>query len=424
MRGQETSVAAPDTSSVAASTPASLPDLNVGTYNFENVQKILNHVAFINPFLVPGDGSGRPSRTGKFSGGMVEGGLHRFRVDVHGPSVDSGIRATNMLGQRAGKYRWNWSPIPDGFVAQPGKPPVQIALDPTISQRFVLQEASFTFGSGEDAFSSFGTGRTFPIVQNGQWRLRALAVGNMVSGAGKFNGLDGTFVFAGNVTESGEFAGSMVLRVVDPGDRLRAKGPIAPFVPGAGGDPRLFVPETTYMVFRAQKRQDQSVTFNIGPGGTIRGINVPVEIRRIKVDFSAEGPGGLQNEVDFGGPVASVNSINGVNPLAPGPPPTPTAPATSQGVATYSFRDNEGSPVGKFDSSFLESRTFGLPLAEAPGLPASRFGFFGPLLTDEGYFSKAQGMMLGSGAASIMPYVLSGMQMLCLEDSEGKFWSD
>ena len=411
----------PATSSVVTPAAASLPDLNVGTYNFENVQKILNHVAFINPFLVPGDGSGRASRPVKFSGGIVEGGLHRFRVDVYGPSVESGIQAANMLGQRAGKFHWNWSPIPEGFVAQPGKSPVQIALNPAISQRFVLQEASFTFGSGEDSFSSFGTGRTFPIVQNGQWRLRALAVGNMVSGSGKFNGLEGTFVFAGNVTESGEFAGSMVLRVVDPDDRLRAKEPIAPFVPGGGGDPRLFVPETTYMMFRAQKRQDRKVTFNIGPGGTIRGINVPVEIRRIKVDFSAEGSGGLQNQVEFGGAVASVNSMNGVNPLAPGPPPTPSAPASSQGVATYSFHDNAGSDVGRFDSSFLESRTFGLPLAAAPGLPASRFGFFGPLLTDEGYFSRAKGMMLGSGAASIMPYVLSGMQMLCLEDPEGKF---
>jgi hypothetical protein len=421
MTTQATSVAAQNTAPAATAAPANLPDLNAGTYNFETVQKILNRTAWINPFLTSGDGgSSRPPRAGKFSGGVVEGGLHRFRVEVKGPHGESGIRATNTLGQRAGSFRVNWSVIPDSFVAQPGRPPVQIPLNPEISQRFVLQEAAFTFGRGEDAFSSFGTGRTFPIIQNGEWRLRALAVGTMMNGVGKFNGLTGTFVFAGNVTENGNFAGSMVLRVADPEERLRAKGPIAPFVPASGGDSRLLVPETTYMMFRAQKRQDQKVTFNIGPSG-IRGINVPVDIRRIKVDFSAEGSAGLQNEAEFGPSIASVSSINGVNPLVQGPPPTPISPASSQGVATYTFRDNDGIDAGKFDSSFLESRTFALPLAAAPGLPASRFVFFGPLLSSDGIFSGAKGMLLGTGAASIMPYVLSGMQMLCLEDPDGKF---
>ena len=421
MTGQDTSITAQGTSAVAPSSTA-LPDLNVGAYNFDVVQNLLNRTAWINAFLVPASkGSSTDRNASKLSGGVAEGALHRFRVELQGSQRGSGIGATNILGQPAGSFRFNWSVIPDNFRAVPGQQPARVSLDPSTSQRFVLQEASLAFGNGQDAFSSFGTGQTFPIGQGDKFNLRALAICNIMNGIGKFSGLEGILVFAGNITERGDFAGSFVLRVVDPNDLFRARGSIPPFVPFSQPDPRLFVPDTTYMIFRAQKRQDQNATFNIGPDRQIRGINVPVELRTVKVDFSAEGAAGLVSEVEFGEPIATVSSMNGVNPLDRGPTPTAISPASSQGTAIYSFHDRERDHIGTFTTAFLESRTFGLQLAGAPGLPASRFGFFGPLLMTDGSFSATQGMLLGSGAASVMPYVLSGMQMLCLEDYDGRF---
>ena len=139
------------------------------------------------------------------------------------------------------------------------------------------------------------------------------------------------------------------------------------------------------------------------------------------VDFSTEGPGGLQSASTFGATIGGEYSMSAVNPLDPGPPPTADSPGPFQGIGTYFFRDPDGNDVARFNPQFLEGRTFPMELTGAPGQIASRFGFFGPILNGERYFKGAEGIVLGVAGVAIMPHVFSGMQIMCMTDPDGKF---
>jgi hypothetical protein len=404
--------------------PTSLPNLNTGKYAWDLVQQLLDQAAWFNIFVVPTERRAR--RIGslrRISGGSVNGSLHRFKIDMATPSVQAGVKAKNILGQRSGDFRLQWFLISDDAHVMPGQvvmPP--ILLDPAHSQRFVMREASFIFGNGEDRFTSFGMGRIFPEFDDHQTRLRAVGIGNVTDGAGKFKDAQGTYVMAGEFTEFGEFAGSVLLRVADPNNIFHSQNALVPFVPSSEPDPRLFVPDTTYLLVRSQKSgPNQETTFNLGPLGQVRGINVPQEFRMCKVDFSTEGPGGLQSANAFGAPIGGEYSMSAIDPLHPGPPPTADSPGPFQGIGTYFFRGADGNDVARFNPQFLEGRTFPMDLTCAPGQPASRFGFLGPILNGERYFKGAEGIVLGVAGVAIMPHVFSGMQIMCLTDSDGKF---
>jgi hypothetical protein len=374
-------------------------------------------------FVVPEEAerNASPSSFDKIVGGSVKGNLHRFKIDLLEPSFESGVKAVNVLGQRCGRLDLQWSVIPDDFQARPGgRVPNSTPVDSSRSQRFVMQEASFDFGGG-DRFSSFGAGRTFPVVVDGQLRLRVAAIGNMSEGVGKFSGLEGNYVFAGDLTSAGGFAGPILLRALDRNSVLRAITPLDPFVPSQA-DVRDFTPDTTYFLMRSQKSgPEQRTTFNIGPDGQVRGINVPQEFRHTRVDFSCSDAAGLQTQFEFGPTVGGEYSISAIDPTHPGPPGTPDSPSTFQGAGSYYFRDGEGRDVARFTVQFLEGRTFSVDLPGAPGQPAARFGFFGPILAGEGYFSEIDGMLLGIAGVTLMPHLFSGMQMLRLTDPNRKF---
>lgn len=116
--------------------------------------------------------------------------------------------------------------------------------------------------------------------------------------------------------------------------------------------------------------------------------------------------------------------MSAVDPTHPGPPPTVDAPGSFQGVGTYFFRDPDGENVARFTPQFLEGRVLPMELEGAPGQPASRFGFFGPIFNGEGNFKGVEGTVLGVAGVAILPHVFSGMQMMCLSDPEGKFRAD
>ena len=261
--------------------PTSLPDLNTGKYAWDVVQPLLDQAAWFNIFVVPTERRARrigPLR--KISGGSVNGTLHRFKVEMAPPTVQTGVRAKNILGQCSGDFRLQWFLIGDDARVMPGQVVKPILLDAGHSQRFVMREASFSFGNGEDRFTSFGTGRIFPEFDGHQTRLRAVGIGNLTHGTGKFKDVDGTCVMSGEFTEFGEFAGSVLLRVADPNNIFHSQNALVPFVPSSEPDPRLFVPDTTYLLVRSQKSgPSQETTFNLGPSGQVRGINVPQEFR-------------------------------------------------------------------------------------------------------------------------------------------------
>lgn len=415
---------APSTTPQAASSASTLPNLNqAGQYQWGLVQQLVDRAACVNMFAIPLKW-GPPGRVegAKLKGGTFDAALHRFKVVMDEPNAESGVRASNTIGQREGQLHLRWSLIPDDFEARPGREPAATSLDPLHSQRFVMQEATFKLGRGDDSFSSFGTGRIFPAFRDGKIRLRAAACGNIMEGSGRFKGREGNYIFLGDVTDRGELVGNFLLRVVDPDNVFRTTNPLPEFKPADSPDPRTFVPDLTYILFRTEKSgPEETTSYNLGPDGQIRGVNVPQQYRLPKIDFSTETPTGLLTRIELGPVIGGEISMSAIDPTHPGPPGTADAPSPFQGIGTYFFRDQGGIDIAGFTPQFVEGRTFAMQLAGAPGQPSVRFGCFGPVLEGDGYFAGIQGLLAAVSGVAIMPHLFSLMQMLCLEDPDGKF---
>jgi hypothetical protein len=400
------------------SSPA-LPDLNVGRYSFETVQQLVDRAAWINMFAIPG--ANQPNAAIRATGNLKDvigigcsEVLHRFEINMRLPSPESGMKATNVVGEPAGKLDLRWMVIPDDFAARPGLSPPQTSLDPSRSQRFVIQEGTFRFGNGQDGFRSFGTGRTFPTEVDGQTQLIVAAIGNITDGFGRFSGLEGTYILSGHMAENQGFFGDIMARIVDPNETLRAQAAIPPIQSTADAEPGI-----TYLTIRSQKSgPSMETTFNFGPDGQVRGVNVPQELRHVHVGFTTQGNEGFRSEINIG-PV--IGEEIGFVHTTLGGSGTGDAPLIFQGVGNYWFTDHEGQVIGTFTAQFLEGRNFAMQLAGAPGQQAFRFGFFGPLLNGTGCFSGVEGMLLGSTGVGISPHVLSNLYILRLRDPKGKF---
>jgi hypothetical protein len=66
-----------------------------------------------------------------------------------------------------------------------------------------------------------------------------------------------------------------------------------------------------------------------------------------------------------------------------------------------------------------------MELASAPGEPALRFGFFGPIVFGSGYFRGVQGILYGASGSVLRPppggHVVTHFYVARLNDPEGKF---
>jgi hypothetical protein len=404
----------------AASAPSpQLPDLNAGRYPFELVQRLVDRASWINVFAIPTANQSKteiraPGKSNGIFGAGCSEILRRFEINMTLPSLESGVKATNIVGEAAGKLDLRWMLIPDDFLARPGLSPPPTILDPSRSQRFVIQEGTFAFGNGQDGFRSFGTGRTFPTWSNEEPELVAAAIGNLSEGFGKFTGLEGNYVLSGHITKNQAFLGDILVRVVDPNAILRATTALPPIESTADSERGI-----TYLSMRSQKSgPGMLTTFNLATDGQVRGVNVPQELRQVHVGFSTQGNEGFRSEIKIG---STIGEEIGFVHTAPGGAGTADAPLAFQGVGDYWFTDSEGHVVGTFTAQFLEGRNFAMELAGAPGQQAFRFGFFGPLLKGTGCFSGHQGMLLGATGVGISPHVLSNVYILRLSDPEGKF---
>jgi len=317
--------------------PAGLPDLNAGKNDWDFVQQLVDRAAWLNMFVVPDlhvpwaiPGPGGSTEVTGVDGSAV---LHRFEIDVQTPSLETGIRAVNRVGQPSGKLQVRWMFMPDDFEAKPSLEPPPTTLDLTLSQRFSMLEGTFTFGVGNDGFHSFGTGRTFPrVTEDGQPRVVVAAIGNIVDGFGKFNGLEGTYVVSGHLTPEYGFLGDILVRVVDPERVLNPKDGLPPLVAGSEPDPG-----TTFLVMRSQKSgPEMKTTYSFTPDGQVRGLNVPQELVLAHVAFSTEGVDGIQSRIEFGPVIGSEIGYVTTNPLRPDVDPgTPDSPSRFQGAGLY-----------------------------------------------------------------------------------------
>jgi hypothetical protein len=389
------------------------------------LQSLIDQVAGFNAFAVPEPGSVRTSRAagGALAGGRLRQTLHRFEVDLEPPSPDSGVRASNVFGEAIGGIDLDWRVIPRDFLARPDLEPPATPLDAERSQRFVLQEARFSFGDGRDGFRSFGTGRTFPVSGGGDRpRLVAGAVGNLTEGFGKFQGHEGSFTFCGELDPERGLTGHLLVRVLDSDGSLRTTANLPSPSPVASLDRGA-----TYLVFGAQKGTGgaQQNRWSLAPDGQIRGANIPTRLKLLRLRFAADGPEGFRAASFETGSEIGQEVGFGREPEPGGGPGTALRPSLFEGVARYTFEDASGRELGAITTNVLEGRRFDVRLPEAPEEPAFRFGFFGPIVLGTGCFRGAQGFFYGASGSILRPppaeHVITHFYAARLDDPDGRF---
>jgi hypothetical protein len=382
----------------------------------ETIQSLMDQAAGFSLYATP-DLSGKDN--GGERGFAASETLSRFNIILEAPTSE-GVRASNAYGEMVGKLEIRWLIIPNDFVARPDREPPPCELNPTISQRFVMQETTFIFGDGRDGFRSFGTGRTFPMMVGDKARAVAAAVGNVIEGFGKFKGHEGNFTICGDLQANG-FKGHILVRIADPAGELRTQADLPPLQRQAVLDP-----QSTYLLWAGQKDHglERANRFSVGPDGQVRGMNIPIRIKRLRLDCAA--PGRFEgNDFTVGQAVAreigfGKGSVAGANPVG-----TALSPFLFEGVAHYTFHDASGKKVGTITTNFLEGRRFDTKLPGAQEAPAVRFGFFGPIIAGSGCFQGIEGMIYGSTGAVFYPppgfHLITHFCAARISDPEGKF---
>jgi hypothetical protein len=395
------------------------PDINAETYPFEVVQRLLDQAAYFNLFSIPAGGRGnaavapvgRPSAITAF---RVNEMLCGFSVHLEPPRESRPLSAVNLLGDPIGRFDQRWVLIPDDYRARPDRIPPSTALDPTQRQRFVMLDARCTFG-GNDGFRGFGTGTTHPVIHNGRRELLASAVGTLLEGYGRFQGLEGTYTYCGALSSETGFRGNVVLRVMDPRSALgsRARGDELAGTPLDPGE--------TYVIFRGEKasRADRTA-YRKDATGRIIGLAVAQRLRALETESVAGRTGAVDTHTEFGPVIGRMTADIDFDLQNPGPG-TAISPAPFQSLNKFTFEDADGDAIGGVTVDGNEGRTFLLALPDAPGQAALRFGGFGPIVDGTGALSGVTGLMTDNSVVGLAPHALATSYVLRLDDPDGRY---
>jgi hypothetical protein len=384
----------------------------------DRIQKLVDQAANFNLYVIP---DGQTSGGGRSTGIRASHLLRRFDIDTRPPD-SSGIRAVNTIGENLGRLDVHWRFMPESFSALPGKQPPPTRLDPSKSQRFTMLNTEVHIGDGT-GFRSFGAGRTFPFFTGGAPKLVACAIGNVTEGFGQFRGNEGNFTMCGEISAERGFDGHIMIRLLDSQNKLRTAGSLPPIQRTT--DP---VPGVTYLTYIGQKGKsaDQENSFSLDPAGQVRGLNIPVDIRRVVTGCTLNDGSGFR-ALDLAPGEVIAREIGFGKGSIPNAPPTGTAlnPFQFEGVSEYLFKESGGQVVGSLVVNVLEGRRFDVRLPAAPQEPALRFGFFGHIVVGKGIFAGVQGMLYGaSGSVFHMPpddHVISNWYVGRIFDPDGRY---
>lgn len=385
------------------------------------LQWLVDQAASFHLLVKPGGARGGFIGTGRRGvvGFETAQSMFRLRLCLNLPSAGS-LTGVNDVGACVGDVVFRWVIVDHDYVAQPDRTAPGTELDRTQAQRFVLETAEFRFATG-DAFRAFGTGRTFPIADpGGTTRLIAGGVADIVEGIGCFANRLGNFTLAGEITESGAFSGEVMVRVLDPDGTLR-EDEIAPTVSTERAEDGI-----TYLTWVAQKGHgaDQENSASTSPSGELRGLNIPVQLKRVRTDFSTNG--GFHGQCLNTGEVIG-REIGFGKEARPRTPLMGTAatPFQFEGVSLYSFYDGNGRTVATLTANVLEGRSIRVQLPDVPDAPALRFGYFGPIVTGSGLFDGVQGMLYGTAGSVFAPppapHVITNLYVARLHDPDGRW---
>lgn len=150
----------------------------------------------------------------------VREALRRLDAQARPPTPERGVTAANRIGEPLGFLTLRWLVAPDLFEATASVAPPNTELDPSRSQRFVMQEGVLRF---EDRTKSgarfFGAGRTYPLNAGGSARLLFAGAAVVVQGLGGLKGL------RGSLSLIGEISGRSIVSLVITG-RFDDDGPL------------------------------------------------------------------------------------------------------------------------------------------------------------------------------------------------------
>lgn len=417
----ETSTGAAPKPSLAFPLPPTFPPgVNPETYQIDKVERLLKSAAYFPIFNVANPNS--PNTPVPLIPGIpflqqylmiaveVNEELHRYEVTVEEPTRESGLRAINRVGEPVANVHIRFTPIPWEFEAAPGKYPPPTLLIPFISQRVSMLNGQLTFKDAEQSgFKAFGTARTFPAQEGGKRVLRIGAVIEVLEGLGKFKGLTGAFVINGYISPPHDLALNLMVRMMDPDGRLKARSAIAPLKEFPDPDPAA-----VFMYFLGEADPAKPTKLNVAPDGRILGSQVHERLRLVHFDFDL-GSGGPRSKTTEGQIAGEVSATLHFDPMAP----TPVSPIqTTSGV--FTFFDRDGKTMGTVNANMVEGRAMKTELAGAP-MPVFRFAGFGPILGGTGFFNDADGMMSMNSAISVFPRTLSNLYIFRFYDPAGKY---
>lgn len=408
--------------SVAVQAPQSSPAATASPYSADLVQRLLDRAAYFQLYssaTVREDQTNeqpRPAceviRHADYAIGYeLHERLRRFSVVMQPPARESGLRASNTVGEEIGTFESRWLFCPDDFEALPDCEPPPTRLEPGRRQRFVMLNSDCTLGDEGDGFCGFGTGTTFPFRDG---KLLAAAVGNVMEGRGRFEGLVGTYTYCGTLSSYEGFRGSLMLRVMDPQGVIQTAGTL-PSIDGESWPER----GVTYFMFRGQARETDKVTPLPGAGGPPVGLNVAQQLRLFETDAASRSRGGLRSNSHIGQVIGEIDAQIIFNPAAPGGDALDPIPYTA--FDEYKFTDSHRRSVGSLFIDEGEGRTFNLQVTGAPGQPAIRFGGFGPILRGTGSFEGIEGLMTDNSVVSFMPHVSASVYVIRVNDPKGKY---
>jgi hypothetical protein len=408
---------------VSTSSVQTAPGPGPAALTHDEIQHLIDQAASFQTYVIPSDGAvAAVHGPGGIIGFSARESIHRFQIDLQLPSAALGVRAANIVGEQLATVEILWLLVPDDFVALPRLRPPATTLDPYRSQRFVMLQTTVEFKSEQGGFQSFGAGRTFPTIVGGQPKLVAAAVGNMVSSTGRFRNHDGNFTVCGELDPQRGFTGNIMIRILDFNGDLRSSGDLPAIQPLPDPDP-----QTTFLSWIAQKRPDmtQENHFSLTPTGEVRGLNIPVDLKRVHVDAGV-GPGGFNCLSLRLGEVMALEVGYGREPKARTPiDGTPLTPHQFEGVSEYTFYDSAHNVVGKFTANVVEGRSIDLGMPRAPQEPALRFGYFAPIVNGKGCFEGTRGMLYGTAGSVFAPppfdHIISNLYVARIDDPEGRF---
>lgn len=410
----------------AISAPAfqTVPPAPSVSYTPEFLQPLVDQAAIFNLYAMTDDYGSQEIRTnsGDVVGFKAYNILHRFDIELVSISTNTGVKTNNSLSEVVGRMNMRWLMIPSDFFARPDSEPPPTRLDITSSQRFAMQEMTFSFGNGQDGFRSFGTGRTFPMFVNGKPKLVVAAIGNVTDGFGKFKGHEGNYILCGDLDVRQGFVGHILIRILDEGSTLRSSDELLLPVPVRQSMPDS---DSTYLMWAAQKGKgkDQENFPSLDQHGEVRGLNIPMNLKHGSIAFTTQGAGGFRySQLNVGEVIGREEGFG--RGSIPGATQVGTAldPFLFEGVAQYSFKAASGQMVGAIKTNVLEGRRFDFQMKQIPGITCWRFGFFGPIIEGFGCFRGMTGMFYGASASIFNPppgdHVITHIYMARLFDTK------